>query len=37
MFTFKKTNLDGVELKNRIVDLSDILDKVAAELAPGKK
>jgi predicted nucleic acid-binding Zn-ribbon protein len=34
---FKKTNLDGTELKNCIGDLSDILDKVAAELAPGKK
>jgi hypothetical protein len=31
---FKKANLDGVELKNRISDVSAILDKVAAELAP---
>jgi len=33
---FKKSNLDGVDLKNAITAVSSQLEKVRAELSPGK-
>ncbi|HZE98126.1 MAG TPA: DUF2959 family protein [Planctomycetota bacterium] len=33
---FKKANLDGVELKNRINDVAKVLDGVEADLRPAK-
>jgi hypothetical protein len=33
---FTKANLDGVDLKNRVAQMTTLLNKVASELAPGK-